>query len=121
LIKEKQVKKILIIDDETDLCLLLKGYLVQREHQVLVANNLFDGVSKAIEMNPDVVFLDNNLPDGQGWDKAGWFQKQFPSLHIILMSAFNSAPNFLEDPLRVHILEKPVSFSMLDKTLLSVH
>jgi len=115
------VKKILIIDDETDLCLLLKSYLTQRQHEVAVANNLYDGISKAMEINPDVVFLDNNLPDGQGWDKAGWFQKQFPGTHIILMSAFNSAPHFLEDPNRVHILEKPVSFSMLDRTLGSVN
>jgi DNA-binding response OmpR family regulator len=111
------VKKILIIDDETDLCLLLKGYLTRRHHEVTVANNLFEGLSKAMEIRPDVVFLDNNLPDGQGWDKAVWFQSQFPGLHIILMSAFNSAPKFLQDPARVHILEKPVSFSMLDKTL----
>ena len=115
--KDFYVKKILIIDDEKDLCLLLKGYLTKHHHEVTVANNLFDGLSKAMEIKPDVVFLDNNLPDGHGWDKAAWFQNQFPGMHIILMSAFNSAPNFLQDPNRVHILEKPVSFSMLDKTL----
>ncbi len=115
------MKKILIIDDETDLCLLLKSYLTQRHHEVAVANNLHEGLTKAMELKPDVVFLDNNLPDGHGWDKAGWFQQQFPSTHIILMSAFNSAPNFLDDPNRVHILEKPVSFSMLDRTLNNVN
>jgi DNA-binding response OmpR family regulator len=111
------VKKILIIDDETDLCLLLKSYLTQRKHEVSVANSLGEGMSKAVEMNPDVVFLDNNLPDGQGWEKTGWLQEHFPTLHIILMSAFKSAPANAVNQLRVHILEKPVSFSMLDKTL----
>ena len=111
------MKKILIIDDESDLCLLLKSYLSQKHHEVFISNRLQDGIKKAVEIRPDVVFLDNNLPDGQGWDKASWLQQQFPFMHIVLMSAFKAIPRHFDDDERIHILEKPLSFSTLDKTL----
>lgn len=111
--KTKRVKKILIIDDEKDLCLLLKSYLSKKEYEVYVSYRLNEGIAKALEINPDVIFLDNNLPDGQGWEMADWLQVQFPLLQIILMSAFKSSPQSVSDD-RVHVLEKPVSFSTLD-------
>jgi DNA-binding response OmpR family regulator len=114
------VKKILIIDDEKDLCLLLKSYLSQRQHEVFIAYKLQDGLSKAIEVKPDIVFLDNNLPDGQGWDQTEWLKQQFPYLHIILMSAFKSLPRHFNQDDRIHVLEKPLSFSTLDNALESV-
>lgn len=111
------MKKILIIDDEKDLCLLLKSYLTQRHHEVFVAYRLHEGLQKAIEIRPDIVFLDNNLPDGHGWDKADWLQAELPMLEIILMSAFKTLPYKIDTARRVHVLEKPVSFSTLDTTL----
>jgi two-component system, OmpR family, response regulator len=108
------VKKILIIDDEKDLCLLLKSYLSKRKHEVYVSYRLNEGIAKALEINPDVIFLDNNLPDGQGWEMADWLQNKFPLLQIVLMSAFKNLPGHVDDEDRVHVLEKPVSFSTLD-------
>ena len=116
-VKYNGVKKILIIDDEKDLCLLLKSYLMQKKHDVYVANLLKEGLQIALEITPDVIFLDNNLPDGQGWDKTEWLQSNFPFVQIILMSAFKSLPTQYDDENRVHILEKPVSFSTLDIAL----
>jgi DNA-binding NtrC family response regulator len=116
-VKHYGVKKILIIDDEKDLCLLLKSYLMQKKHDVYVANLLKDGLEIALEIRPDVIFLDNNLPDGQGWDKMEWIQANFPFVQIILMSAFKSLPTQFDEVKRVHILEKPVSFSTLDSAL----
>ena len=111
------MKKILIIDDEKDLCLLLKSYLMQKKHDVYIANLLKEGLEKALEIHPDVIFLDNNLPDGQGWDKTEWLQLNVPLVQIILMSAFKSLPTHFDEVNRVHILEKPVSFSTLDRAL----
>ena len=115
------MKKILIIDDEKDLCLLLKSYLMQKKHDVYVANLLNEGLEKAVEIHPDVIFLDNNLPDGQGWDKTEWLQNHVPLVQIILMSAFKSLPTQFDEVNRVHILEKPVSFSTLDRALQRVN
>lgn len=96
---------------------MLKSYLMQKKHDVYVANLLKDGLEKALEITPDVIFLDNNLPDGHGWDKMEWLQSHFPLVQIILMSAFKSLPTQFNEAKRVHILEKPVSFSTLDTAL----
>ena len=111
------MKKVLIIDDEIDLCLLLKSYLMRRHHEVFVAYRLTDGMNKAMEIKPDIVFLDNNLPDGHGWDKTNWLKEELPMVEIILMSAFKTLPKKFDHSKRVHVLEKPVSFSTLDTTL----
>lgn len=113
------MKKILIIDDEKDLCLLLKSYLMQKKYDVYVAYRLVEGMEKALEVTPDIIFLDNNLPDGQGWDKTEWLKQKFPAVQIILMSAFKSLPAHYNSrkEKRVHILEKPVSFSILDNAM----
>ena len=36
-------KKILIIDDETDLCLLLKEYFVKKHYEVILSHTLMEG------------------------------------------------------------------------------
>ena len=65
-------KKIVIIDDEEDLCHLMKTYFLELDHDVYLANTLSGGLSLIEEVSPDVVFIDNNLPDGLGWEKQGY-------------------------------------------------
>ena len=55
-------KKIVIIDDEEDLCQLMKAYFLDLNHDVFLANTLSSGLSLMKEVSPDVVFIDNNLP-----------------------------------------------------------
>ena len=110
------MKRVLIIDDEEDLCLLLKSYLSRRSFDVQVAFELQEGIRKAQDFKPDLLFLDNNMPDGQGWEKAGWFLEALPQTRIILMSAFKPA-NPLPGNQRINILEKPISFQSVDDML----
>ena len=64
-----------IIDDEKDLCLLLKSYLMQRKHEVFVAYRLNEGLAKAMEINPDVIFLDIDMPLMDGFQFLDEFEK----------------------------------------------
>lgn len=102
----------LIIDDEKDFCLLLKTYFSRKNHEVYFANSLADGLQVLQNIHPDVVFLDNNLPDGLGWDKALYIAEKYPDLQLNLISANHTnrqlSPNF-------KIWEKPITFSELDK------
>ncbi len=75
-------KKVLIIDDEVDLCLLLKTYLIRRNYDVYYSHTLSEGLNQFKEIRPDILFLDNNLPDGIGWDKAAGLMEQSPNLQL---------------------------------------
>lgn len=110
-------QKILIIDDEFDLCLLLKKYLVSKDYEVDMANTLNEGLGKVNTFHPDIVFLDNNLPDGLGWDKADELSAIYPLMKINLISGFQ--PSFKMEKLKsnIRIIEKPLSSTIIDQSL----
>ena len=60
----KERLKVLIIDDEKDLCLLIKAYLSRKNCDVHTAYTLSEGLMQVDQFLPDILFLDNNLPDG---------------------------------------------------------
>ena len=112
---EMSRKKIVIIDDEEDLCQLMKTYFLELNHDVFLANTLGSGLSLMKEVSPDVVFIDNNLPDGLGWEKMTYLIEEFPGCKINLISAFDYLPPNLKDRERhtVNILEKPLRLNSL--------
>ena len=44
-------KKVLIIDDEIDLCLLLSAYLTSKNYEVSIANTLMEGLKNLNNIN----------------------------------------------------------------------
>lgn len=106
--------KILVIDDDADLRLLLKAYFEKRNCQVMLADTLENGMEALELFRPDHIFLDNNLPDGAGWAKTTYILDHFPFCQLNLMSGYlvpkTSAMNF-------RIIEKPISFAELDMIL----
>ncbi|MGN6417234.1 MAG: response regulator [Pseudobacter sp.] len=106
-------KKILIIDDEQDLCALMKVYFSRKNYQVHYTHTLQDGVKEMQNLLPDILFLDNNLPDGIGWMQVETFLKVNPDLKLYLMSGYQ--PTAPEIPgVQFQVLTKPISFSDLD-------
>ncbi|HSF46032.1 MAG TPA: response regulator [Chitinophagaceae bacterium] len=105
-------KKILIIDDEIDLCILMKNYLIKKHFTVFYAHSLKEGMKLMEEIIPDILFLDNNLPDGTGWSRSDYFFSVNPSLKLILMSGYQ--PNLPALAEKVNVIYKPISFSDLE-------
>jgi two-component system OmpR family response regulator len=107
--------KILIIDDEVDFCMIMKSYLDRPGYEVYLAYNLQDGLKLLDEKSPDILFLDNNLPDGQGWTLADEILKNNPSIKLNLISAYKQKTNDLSSIQNVKIWEKPISFASLQE------
>ena len=105
-------KKILIIDDEADLCVLMKNYFVRRNFKVYYAHSLKEGIKLMEEIVPDILFLDNNLPDGIGWNKSDYFFSINPSLRLVLMSGYQPNVPVLEKSFSV--IYTPISFADLE-------
>ena len=89
-------RKILIIDDETDLCLLLKEYFVRKNYEVIVSHTLQEGKVLLTENKPDILFLDNNLPDGIGWTEAPLFAKNLEICLYAMVQAKFARPEQTE-------------------------
>lgn len=106
-------KKILIVDDEEDLRKLLKSFLTPLNYEVFTAATLAEALKILPQLKPDIIFLDNNLPDGLGWDIIEVIQQTVPDCKINLISAFKFLPEELTDKKSIRLIEKPISFSVL--------
>ena len=82
-------RKVLIIDDEEDFGMLMKRFFSQKNYDVYVAYTISDGLKLLDEHLPDIIFLDNNLPDGYGWDKTDYILSTYPQTQLNLISALN--------------------------------
>lgn len=59
--------KILVIDDDTNICEMLRVYLENEGYEVKTANDGADGVAFFKMYEPDLVLLDIMLPRKDGW------------------------------------------------------
>ena len=87
---EKNKLQALIIDDETDICYLLKGILRNKNIEATYASTLAEGERFLKQSVATVIFLDNHLPDGFGIDHIGHFKKEYPQAKIVMISAHDT-------------------------------
>jgi DNA-binding response OmpR family regulator len=60
--------KILIIDDDPDLCTLVGTILKREGYEVEEAYDGKDGIAKTAETKPDLILLDVMIPGESGWE-----------------------------------------------------
>lgn len=82
----------LIIDDEVDICYLLKGILRHRQVDAEYATSLAEArVRLQGDDSPSVIFLDNHLSDGMGIDYIQQIKQQHPEATVIMVTAHDTA------------------------------
>ena len=107
-------QKILIVDDETDFCLIMKNFFTKKGYDVSLAYTLKEGMTILKEFRPHILFLDNNLPDGQGWDAMNEIVEIIPQVRAYLISAHRNKASFYGLDKNIMIWEKPISLSTLN-------
>jgi len=60
--------KILAIDDENDVLLIIKTALASEGYDILTASNGFDGLALAEDQKPDIILLDLRMPEMDGME-----------------------------------------------------
>ncbi len=111
--------KVLIVDDEPDICFLFGKILKMRNLRTDFANNLADASRSVQEDPPSVIFLDNSLPDGQGIDFISFLKERYPATRIIIITANDGSI----DKIRAFqqgaddFLGKPLSLELINRSL----
>ena len=82
-------KRVLIVDDETDICLLLSGLLRRLGYQPTCAHFIEEGRQCLHSQQFSAVFLDLNLPDGLGFDLLPIIKEDQVAARVIMISAFD--------------------------------
>jgi two-component system OmpR family response regulator len=83
------MKRVLIVDDEADICLLLSGLLKRMGYQPTCANFLEEGRQRLAQQQYDAVFLDLSLPDGVGFELLSHIRMSESNTKVIMISAFD--------------------------------
>ncbi len=113
-----KAKKVLIIEDEGDMCLLLNILLNGKEMELDHVQNLSDAADYLEKEQPSVVILDNKLPDGLGVDFISYLKQKYPAIKIIMISGFDSSAKdvAMENGADIY-LEKPFSRDQLYQSI----
>ena len=83
--------KILYVEDNPDNMHLIQKVLTVRGYEVYGAVNGLDGVSMAEDLKPDMILLDINLPDIDGYEVARRIRKSLEtSLHSVTIIAITA-------------------------------
>ena len=78
--------KILIVDDDENICELLNLYLKKDGFDTSIANNGRQAVELAEKYNPDLILLDIMLPELDGWQVCREIRKK-SEVPIIMLTA----------------------------------
>jgi len=104
----QKTKKILIVEDEGEMCLLLNILLDAKEMELDHVKYLSNAKEYLEKEHPSVILLDNKLPDGFGVDFISYIKKNYPGIKVIMISGFdtsakdvameNGADDYIEKP-----------------------
>ncbi len=111
--------KVLIVDDEPDVCILFNRILLKRNLKGGFAGNLAEATLSVQAETPSLVFLDNSLPDGQGIDFIPYLKQHYPQIRIVVVTA-NDTPTDKRRALQQgadDFLGKPLSLELINRTL----
>lgn len=88
---DKKILKALIVEDDVDICYLLSGILRQKKLATSSVNTLKDAMRELECNKPDILILDNHLPDGRGVEFITYVKQHYPLTYIILITAHDTA------------------------------
>lgn len=118
---EESAENVLIIEDNTDLSYVLKKKL-SSEYHVSISDGT-DGIEKALEIIPDVIICDLNLPDKNGFEICRELKSDLRTSHIpvIILTALNDQDSRLK-ALKAGAdtyITKPFNYEILRESLKS--
>ena len=122
--KAKAKPRILVADDDPEILSLLTLRLKSRGYEVLEAHDGEQALSVARAKKPDLLLLDEMMPQKNGWEVAREIKQDAStrSIGIVMLTAIGEKMNELTSPLygADAFVDKPFEFDKLEKTIAGV-
>src|SRR4029078_3493424 len=83
------MQTILIIDDDRDMCLLLKRFLTRHGYEVMEAYNGKKALELLETVEPSLVMCDFRLEDMEGNVLLGKIKERYPHLPVIIITGYS--------------------------------
>jgi len=114
--------RVLLIEDEDELRLVLAEVLERHGFRVEGVSNGTDAISRARRgpPAPDLVLMDWNVPGIAGNDLLAGLRELWPFTALVVLSGQPRAELRLRSPVPVPVLQKPIAMRALVETLLTI-
>lgn len=106
---QQKTKRILVVEDEGEMRLILDIILHDKNFELEFAGDLLSADEYLQKFRPDLILLDNKLPDGFGVDFISYIRKKYPAVKIIMISGFASVRDVAMENGADMFFEKPFS------------
>lgn len=85
---DEKKKRILVVDDDSDVRVMLYDLLTSEGYDVLTFEKPLEALSRTAEYAPDIVLLDLRMPEISGLDLLPMLKQAAPDAGIIIVSAY---------------------------------
>ena len=113
--KELPRKKILMVDDETDMVAIIMDVLTDKGYQAFGATNGADGIIINKKENPDLILLDLRLNGMDGIETLRQIRKTDDKVKVIILSGYGN-PDIAKEMADLDVsqcLSKPIENDQL--------
>lgn len=108
--------KMLVVDDESEICDFLKSFFEDRDYKVFTAMD-GDAALKVVEKErPAIVLLDIRMPGSDGISALRKIKQDYPATKVIMVTAIETREK-IEEALRLgadNYITKPLSLEYLE-------
>lgn len=120
----KELKKVLIVDDEETLTWSMSKSLAKDKdkYEVIVANSGKEALNILKQNHIDLVISDIRMPDMNGLDLLVQIKKEYPKTKVIIMTAYGSSDVQKEANRRgsLYYIEKPFEINEIRKVIIDL-
>ena len=121
------MKKVLIVDDEQDVCDMLKKYLTKKGYEAIIAQSGEEAITKVREERPHIVLLDIKMPGMNGVEALKKIREADKEVGIVMITAVKDdvvgrkcmelgAYDYITKPLNLDYLETVLLVKLLNFT-----
>jgi CheY-like chemotaxis protein len=115
--KKTDTIKILVVDDEPGMILILSKFLKHNGFEVITANDGLECISKSENELPDLILLDNVMPNMDGQTALGKLRasKKTKDIPVIMVTALSDEKNIAraQQGGAVEYVVKPFDYNVL--------
>lgn len=118
----REIKKILIVDDDPDFTYIMKKFLEKKNYSVIESHSGLDALDEIKTSNPDLVFMDIMMPKMDGWETCSKIKedpetKDIPVIMLSVKKFYEDKIKSIEEYKANDHLGKPLNWDKIDAVL----
>lgn len=114
--------RLLVVDDEVDICDFVKNFFKERDFEVFVAYNGKEALGLIDSVNPHIILLDLKMPVMGGMETLKEINKRKPDAKVIIVTAVEDVEKAEEAKQHnaVEYITKPLVLEQLERSVMTI-